>query len=281
MIRPHYVPLYQSICHSGRLADLRVKDARFFYCCLLTHCDSYGRMQASPHVVYAKIWALFGTKEHAAQCLDDLERVGLIVRYEGNGETLLAIPDWEEKAGKVGRPERRGDPTYPKPPSRGTGPANAGALPTSPASRARANPSQEEPIQEDPSRDARAGKPRRGRGRPRVESVSIDDLPEKLRSAEMVTALTEFLAYRVEKGDPMTPIGLRNLLLLLEPHGTALGASALRSSMANGWKGVFPEKCASGAPSALQPKPGGMREWFAQQDALAATRTVDVEGGTL
>lgn len=131
---------------------------------------------------------------------------------------------------------------------------------------------------------ARADKPRRGRGKPTVEAVAREELPERLRSDEMVAVLAEFLEFRrTEKGDPVTPIGLRNLLLKLEPHGAAHAAATLRDSMANGWKGVFPERRASGAPSALQPKPGGMREWFAEQDRLATDqgRTVDVEGGVL
>lgn len=131
-----------------------------------------------------------------------------------------------------------------------------------------------------------AGKPRPTRKKPAVDSVTLEELPEKLRDDAFVKVMVEFIAFRREKGSPVTPIALRNLLLKLEPHGTAHAAASLRDSMANGWTGVFPEKRASGAPSPLQPKPGSMREWFAQQDALAeaaaaAGRTVDVKGGVL
>jgi len=155
VIRPHYVPLYQGICHSEKMADLREKDARFFFCALLTYCDAYGRMDARPRTLHSKVWAMFGTPESVPKLLADLERVGLIVRYEHEGQPILAIPDWEEKAGKVGRADRRGESSYPPPPARGTTPAesvvNDSSCQTTPASRARLDPSLSDPSLSDPS----------------------------------------------------------------------------------------------------------------------------------
>lgn len=124
MIRPHYAPLFQSACHSEKLADLQSHGARFFYTLLLTHCDSWGRTGARPRVLASKIWSMFAASakpedvaREVAGMLDDLERVKVIERYEVGGEVYLWIPDWEEKAGKVGRRDRRGVPTCPPCPS--------------------------------------------------------------------------------------------------------------------------------------------------------------------
>jgi len=171
VIRPHYVPLYQGICHSEKMADLREKDARFFFCALLTYCDSYGRMDARPRTLHSKVWAMFGTPESVPKLLADLERVGLIVRYEHAGQPVLAIPDWEEKAGKVGRADRRGESSYPPPPARGTTPAesvvNDSSCQTTPASRARLDPSLSDPSLSDPSQEKPVeDEPRRIRSKP-------------------------------------------------------------------------------------------------------------------
>jgi hypothetical protein len=287
VIRPHYVPLYQSICHSDKLADLREKDARFFYCCILTHCDSYGRMSARPRTVYARLWALFGKLESVPALLDDLERVGLIVRYEASGEPFLAIPDWEEKAGRVGRPDRRGAETIPAPPVRGSTPAECGSSPaepvmteppcgSSPASRARLDPSQAEPSRAEPSRDARAK--RASPSDPFLDSLA--GFPS-LDTPEVRSSAAEYVLWRKEAGHPtLKARSWVERLRSFEAHGAASLAAALRASVANGWQGVFLPRANGGLPGPLQPKPGGMREWFAQQDAASA-RTIDVEGGAL
>lgn len=116
MIRPHYVPLFQSICHSEKLADLQGHGARWFYSLLLTHADAWGRMPARPRVLFQKLWSMFGTVDEVEPMLADLARVKLIERYESDGEPFLWIPDWEEKAGRVGQASRRAESEFPAPP---------------------------------------------------------------------------------------------------------------------------------------------------------------------
>lgn len=167
MIRPHYVPLYQSICTSEKFADL-AEPSRVFYLLLLTHADSWGRCTGAARVLTAKVWPMLGKGvDDTERALGDLERVGLITRYEVGGEKVLIIPDWEEKAGKVGRPDRRGESSYPPPPdySRkhdeacGSTPAPlpkpAGVVP--PRARAQSEPSLSEPSRAEPSREFAGG----------------------------------------------------------------------------------------------------------------------------
>lgn len=223
MIRPHYVPLYQGICHSEKMADLREKDARFFFCALLTYCDSYGRMDARPRTIHSKVWAMFGTPESVPKLLADLERVGLIVRYEHAGQPVLAIPDWEEKAGKVGRSDRRGESSYPPPPARGTTPAasvvNDSSCQTTPASRARLDPIRSDPSLSEPSQ---AFVPE---DEPRVTVPSI--VPASKPKKEPVGEHQEFIAWWQEAflkatGAPYSFQGAKdgaNVKLLLQRAG--------------------------------------------------------------
>lgn len=100
-----------------------------------------------------------------------------------------------------------------------------------------------------------------------------------LNTGEAHAAYREWIDYR--KASKIKAWGvttLRKSLRTFEGHGTALWCAAIDESIRNGWQGLFPPKRASGAPSALQHKPGGMREWFAQQDAKAGERTIDVKG---
>lgn len=186
MIRPHYVPLYQSVCTSEKLADLASDAHRLFYVLLLTHADSWGRCKGSARVLTAMVWPLLGKKPaDTEKALADLDRVGLIQRYEVGGDQFLAIPDWEDKAGKVGKVERRAASIHPVPPpdnrtcaSRRTSPAtspepqdyscdnsDAAGLVLSRAraitepSYSRAEPSQAEPSREFPADAGTAREP--------------------------------------------------------------------------------------------------------------------------
>lgn len=128
---------------------------------------------------------------------------------------------------------------------------------------------------------SRKGAPERAGRDPEPWLAVFAEFPS-LNTGEGHAAFREWVSYRTTaKLKVWTVPTIRKSLRTFEGHGTALLRAAIDESIKNGWQGLFLPKCASGAPSALQPKPGGMREWFAQQDALAASRTVDVEGGTV
>lgn len=167
MIREHYVAIYQSICNAKRMRKLPDDSCRLFYVLLQTHCDSWGRCHADADKLWGETWATFGrTVKDTERALQALHKAELIVLYEVAGERYLAVPDWEDKAGKVGRLERRRDSKFPNPPTRGTSPADAGVVPLT---RARgSDPIREDPIRSDPSQDARE----RALGSPPAEPLS-------------------------------------------------------------------------------------------------------------
>lgn len=75
------------------------------------------------------------------------------------------------------------------------------------------------------------------------------DLPESLAADCFVTAWAEWVAYRREaKFSPWKPVTVKAKLAELEPLGPVAAAAAIRRSIANGWKGIFPEN-GNGAPA--------------------------------
>lgn len=229
MIRPHYVPLYQSICTSEKLADLKDGEARFFYVCLLTHMDSWGRCAGSARVLTAKVWPMLGKKPaDTEKALADLERVGLIVRYEVGGEQFLTIPDWEEKAGRVGKLDRRGPSLCPEPPppvSR-TSPASGQSVQDY-SCLARAGESEPSRAEREPSRE---------RTEPKAPPGAV--IPPTLDTPEFQAVWAEWLSYRKERKDPITPTGGKAQLAKCARMGVERSIAALQHTMESGWLGM-------------------------------------------
>ena len=85
------------------------------------------------------------------------------------------------------------------------------------------------------------GEKRERRGRVEKRERSLP-LPSALASPEFEQAWKEWVAYRREsKFSPWKPVTVKAKLAELEPLGPAAAAAAIRRSIANGWKGIFPE----------------------------------------
>jgi hypothetical protein len=114
-----YTPVFSAIRHSGKLADLPDDSARLLFLMLLPQCDDWGRAACEPRKVQAEVWPLLAkTVEETARCLDLLEKVGLIERLTDGTLKWLQIPDWETKAGTVGRKSHRWASEWPSEGSR-------------------------------------------------------------------------------------------------------------------------------------------------------------------
>ena len=74
-------------------------------------------------------------------------------------------------------------------------------------------------------------------------------LPVALSVPEFEGAWKEWVAYRREsKFSPWKPVTVKAKLAELETLGPVAAAAAIRRSIANGWKGIFPEN-GNGAPA--------------------------------
>lgn len=122
MNRP-WTAIYASILTSARLASLPDDACRLFYTYLLLVVDSYGSIDARPHVLHAKVWPLLQKPQsETVRAVLELEKAGLIQGHSDDKRAWLSVPDWEEKAGELVRKGRRGPPEY------GSTPDNSGSV---------------------------------------------------------------------------------------------------------------------------------------------------------
>ena len=111
--------LLKSISNSKKLSLLKTDGARLLYTWLIPHLDVNGCFSAAPEVVGGHILTRLNKEiSEIATFLDDLERVGLILRYQANGDIFLRVPDFIEKQPSL-HPEREAKPSIPLPTARG------------------------------------------------------------------------------------------------------------------------------------------------------------------
>ena len=87
----------ESICTSESIDQLSYFQEAFFYR-LWTHCDDYGRMDARPAILKAKLFPLKTELSlvEIENALDALVRNGSIILYEIKGKPYLFIINWTE-----------------------------------------------------------------------------------------------------------------------------------------------------------------------------------------
>lgn len=101
------------------MADLPDDTCRMFYVWLLAKCDAWGRLDARPRKLNVSVWPLLGKSDaETARCLEALRVAGLVEVYWPQGhDPFLQVPDWEEKAGSIGRKSHRSPSQHPDPAS--------------------------------------------------------------------------------------------------------------------------------------------------------------------
>ncbi len=107
--------LLKSISDSKKLSILHTDGARLLYTWLIPHLDVNGCFSADPTVLKGHVFTRLKKKpSEVGSYLDDLDRVGLIVRYQANGDIFLQVPNFTEKQPAL-HPEREAKPTIPLP----------------------------------------------------------------------------------------------------------------------------------------------------------------------
>lgn len=104
-----WTALFDGVSHSEKLADLPDDTCRLFWFMLLAQADAWGCQDARPRMLGADVWPLLHkAPDETARCVAECAKVGLIALYKDADDTLfLRFPDWEEKAGSVGRKSHR------------------------------------------------------------------------------------------------------------------------------------------------------------------------------
>ncbi|WP_462385209.1 hypothetical protein [Intestinibacillus massiliensis] len=88
--------LKESICTSDNLDGLNWFDEVFFYR-LLVNCDDYGRMDARPAILRARLFPLKTvTDRQVESALQSLRTAGIVCLYEVDGKPFLQLRTWEK-----------------------------------------------------------------------------------------------------------------------------------------------------------------------------------------
>ena len=105
--------LQNRISKSNKLASLSSDTVRLLYTWMLSHLDINGNFYADPVMVNNLVFTRLGHPVRiVANALDELASIGLIIRYEVDGDTYLNYPDFQDKQPKL-HPEREGNPDIP------------------------------------------------------------------------------------------------------------------------------------------------------------------------
>lgn len=230
-IPKQYQAVYKGIVDSVRVNSVS-EAAECLYYRLLIVSDDYGRYHGDPFDITARAltarWkAGRVTPEDVAARIVELERVGLVRRYEAEGELVLELMGYQDPTSED---RRRG--VFPPCPQDGDEAPQAGD--GSPLARARA-------IEVEVEVEVGVG------GRARAKPTRVTGLDAALQesgawSPEAVALARGYSEHRrAVKAKDLKPATWERHLADAESDPAAYRA-ALEASERNGWTGIFPDK---------------------------------------
>jgi hypothetical protein len=196
---------------------------------LLTKADDYGRFHADPRLVCAACFPLEQGIEpkHAAKWLDELEKRGLIVRYDAEGKHCLAVINYGQRLRnhRVKFPPMEGKEMDWLPIGRD--------LPQLAASRRESPPESE--TESETETESQKGKQRAAEAAP--------PLPVLLDTDGFKAAWKDYEAYRKQaKLRRLTTMSVRDQWAEMEGWGHDEAVEAVRTTIRKGWQGIFKPK---------------------------------------
>ena len=103
------------ICQSRKLAECKTDGARLLYTWLIPNVDINGCFSGDAEIIKGQIFTrLRKSTKVIENYLVDLVEIGLIIRYNTNGDMYLQIPDFVEKQPSL-NPDKEAEPTIPPP----------------------------------------------------------------------------------------------------------------------------------------------------------------------
>lgn len=209
-----------SICTSDSIAALTDFQEAFFYR-LIVNCDDYGRMDARPAILKARLYPLRErlTLKDIQSALRALADVGCVEVYEIDGKPYLHLPSWE-----VHQQIRAKRSKYPAP----DGACNHLISDDIKCTR---NPIQSESESKSES-ESPPTPPPGGWGFGPALSAAFED----------------WIAYKREKRQEYKPTGLKSLVTQVQNKAGEYGEEAvvnlIRECMASNWQGIIWDKLA-------------------------------------
>ena len=209
----------ESICTSDTINQMTPFQETFFYR-LIVSCDDFGRMDARPAILKAKLFPLRDrmTLKDIGDALQALADIGCVDLYEVGGKPYLCLPSW-----KVHQTIRNKKSKYPAPEDGEHAPADNCDQLQSIASKCARNPIQSE-------------------SESKSESKSPPTPPwGEVPPGPLLDALRDFEQMRVKIKKPMTPrarkLLLGNLRKLSSDEGEQI--AILEQSILHGWQDVY------------------------------------------
>lgn len=234
--------LKESICTSDSLNQLSPFEEIFFLR-LIVNCDDYGRFDARPAILKAR---LFPLKERLSlkdieSALGKLADVGCVKLYSVDSKPYLYLPAWE-----VHQNIRAKKSKYP--------------LPDENSEQQYADTCEQ--MNTDESRCPRNPNPN-----PNPESESYSD------DIRLNDAMKEYIIFRKQIKKPMTDRAIKLALSKLSSMSngdTETMIAIIEQSIMNGWQGLFPLKDESSGKKGKKQETGQfydeMKEWVKERD---------------
>lgn len=240
--------LKESICSSDSINELSSFEETFFYR-LIVNCDDYGRFDARPAILKARLFPLKDrvTLKNIEDALVKLAEVGCVKPYRVDGKPFLYLPTWEVHQNVRAKKSR-----YPEP--------SAENKETAGDSNMKASENICMQMNTDASKCSRNPNPNPN---PNTESESYSG------NARVDAALEEYKKFRKQMRRPLTD---RAMQLAVKKLDTLAGddveakVAIIDQSIANGWIGLFPLKNDSQTGKQAVGRYDDLAEWASEHE---------------
>ena len=200
--------------------------AEVFFVRLVMKVDDFGRFQANPRLLSSLLFPLKSSVRDtdSTRWLAECEKSGLLAVYEVKGRSYLEIQNFRQRS-------RASESKFPSPDGHVTD-------------------TRQSPAHVDEDVFVDGGGDDKGRGKP-LPLV----FPSPLETEEFREAWGQYLAYRRQRSLPsLKPMSVSAQLTEMASWGLPEALQAIRSSIANGWNGIFKPK-APGSIHSSKTKP--------------------------
>lgn len=209
------------------------------YMGLLCSCDVEGRLEDRPAKIKAKLFPYFDVNVNEVLTL--LSTQGFIIRYRSGGHDVIQIVGFTEKGLSYNNEKSYGLPAYVE--------SKDEVLEATDQLVANCNPADSQLninnniiYNNNITRGECEGgdsKPK-SKTKPKNPDLGILTLPKNLEPVRV--DVESWISYKIEKGKPYKPLGLRALLSELSKFDAETVRASIRKSMSSNWDGLFPEK---------------------------------------
>jgi hypothetical protein len=244
--------LKESICTSDTVDRLTWFEEVFFYR-LIVNCDDFGRMDARPAILKARLFPLKSiTEKQIGDALNKLSTVGIVTVYKYDGRPYLQLVTWEYHQSIRAKKSK-----YPAP--------DESEIICMQMKSDEIKCSRN-PIQSESESESESNTPAAHTG---------DIFVGRSFSQAMKDKLTEWLEYKKERRESYKPMGLKSFLTEVENklkrNREEDVIALINECMANNWQGIIWDKIKgrSAGPQRVGAKPNDFEHPAEDYDKLA------------